>query len=613
MQTELLPSILRILSQLHSTMSNNTPRTAIRLGLMSMGALLNLQMDTDIVKQEMRASDVVNIVVAVLDSSPFVESAEWGMECHIMGWQTAEWAFRLIEDLLSDTEAIRWTPESASGLFQPILHLQQAVDTNIHDDIVEYQISMTESIASILDHESKNPSFCLALLPDFGSAPFHTLLTLNQELFMPSIWHSISNDQTSSLATEAQEALGHLKKAMTHAIIATASEDANVNKICPLDGNKLMEPHPYLNILRSWLSDQNEDTMRSVCTILTIGNLARDHVRSLALVDDFRIHDLIVNKVQNHPDDVHIIHAAISALSNMAIPDKNKYLVASSGIISLVLAYLDPPYDFQKQVQLGLTNLLKNIASSVQYPDITLSLLGTLPSSSTCATQKLQDLWERTDDQTLRMRIARVFIMLIRSMFSSSTGNAGTERIVSLYSLLPEQVDSMYTTARAKLAHPTVINALCHLACCSREQPVLMSEALLGLALLGQSSSKYAWLTPRHTGCSTCNQNLVGPRRIPFDASLGDGIRHGQNAYPNWNECLYAVDDRGTMHEIHRGLGPCGDRAIRGTFWSTHITSTVTTVISQERAHVPPLLRERQTGRLHCINQNSFIILSVPN
>ncbi|WFD21564.1 hypothetical protein MEQU1_000217 [Malassezia equina] len=194
---------------------------------MSMGALLNLQMDTDIVKQKMRASDVVNIVVAVLGSSPFVESAEWGMECHIMAWQTAEWAFRLIEDLLSDTEAIHWTPESASGLFQPILHLQQAVDTNINDDIVEYQISMTDSIASILDHESRNPSFCLVLLPESGSAPFHTLLTLNQELFMPSIWHSISDDQTSSLATEAQEALGHLKKAMTHAIIATASEDAN--------------------------------------------------------------------------------------------------------------------------------------------------------------------------------------------------------------------------------------------------------------------------------------------------------------------------------------------------------------------------------------------------
>lgn len=492
MHTGLLSAIQHILSQLHSKPASDAPVTTIRLGLMCIGALLNLQMDSDLPKQQMRTMEMVNTVVAAISSFPFVESASFGRECFVVGLQATEWAFRLVEDLLSDNEAIQWTTEGAFGLFRPILDLQQAADMDISEDIVEYQVSMTDSIASILDHESKNPSFCLALLPESGVAPFRTLLTLNKELFMPSTWQSISDNENTSLATEAQEALGHLKKAMTHAIIATASEDTNVNKICPLDNGKLMVPHPYLDTLQTWLSDQNEDTMRSVCTILTIGNLARDHIRSVALVEDLRIHDLIVKKVQIHPADVHIVHAAISALSNMAIPDQNKYPVASSGIVACVLVYLDPLHDFQKQIQLGLANLLKNISSSVQYPDIALMLLDIIPSSSPGALQKLQDLWLRTDDQTLRMRIARIFIMLIRSMFSSSAGEHGCQRIRSIYSYSLEEVNHMYSAARAKLAHPTVINAMCHLTCYSRDHPVLTSESLLGLALLGQTSSMYA-------------------------------------------------------------------------------------------------------------------------
>ena len=195
-----------------------------------------------------------------------------------------------------------------------------------------------------------------------------------------------------------------------------------------------------------------------------------------------------------HPNDMHIVYAVIRAAGNFAIPDQNKSILVSSDIVTHACAYLAPEHDVKSPIQSGVLVLLKNLISSSSKPFVALELLGCLSDTSKNVLEPLEDLWHRTDDTTTQLRIARIYVALLRSVFGSDKGEESMHRLAEESAMLSTKLDAAYKHAEGKLCCPSVVKALCHLLCHSQQHTVLQNEGLLGLIFLIRSTYADAFI-----------------------------------------------------------------------------------------------------------------------
>ena len=191
---------------------------------------------------------------------------------------------------------------------------------------------------------------------------------------------------------------------------------------------------------------------------------------------------------------MHIVYAVIRAAGNFAIPDQNKSILVSSDIVTHACAYLAPEHDVKSPIQSGVLVLLKNLISSSSKPIVALELLGCLSDTSKHVLEPLEDLWHRTDDTTTQLRIARIYVALLRSVFGSDKGEGSMHRLAEESSMLSTKLDAAYKHAERKLCSPPVVKALCHLLCHSQQHSVLQNEGLLGLIFLIRSTYADAFI-----------------------------------------------------------------------------------------------------------------------
>ena len=408
-----------------------------------------------------------------------------------------EWGLRLLDDILTDEEAhtYAWTPHDAEVLFR-VLQVWSELDSSclLDTEGMEHRISIIESGCSILDHETKNSTFCTAVVDCENLDILRLLLHLVHETVVPHQDSSDLPDNEEPLVSSSHHMFGHLKKAATHTIVALAGEDANIDRLCPLSDGRLTHPNFFLETLYAWTSDVHGDSKKAVCAVLALGNLARGHTRSVELASQPHLLYHMLQQMIHHPNDMHIVYAVIRAAGNFAIPDQNKSILVSSDIVSHACAYLAPEHDVKSPIQSGVLVLLKNLISSSSKPFVALELLGCLSDTSKNVLEPLEDLWHRTDDTTTQLRIARIYVALLRSVFGSDKGEESMHRLAEESAMLSTKLDAAYKHAEGKLCCPSVVKALCHLLCHSQQHTVLQNEGLLGLIFLIRSTYADAFI-----------------------------------------------------------------------------------------------------------------------
>jgi len=493
LEVDIIPTIVRGLTE---SLSESTPiLQQIRWTLVTIGAMLNMQMDCVPVKHALLDCGTIPQTFNALARILALDLKD--PETHVVSVQAMEWGLRLLDDILTDEEAhtYAWTPHDAEVLFR-VLQVWSELDSSclLDTEGMEHRISIIESGCSILDHETKNSTFCTAVVDCENLDILRLLLHLVHETVVPHQDSSDLPDNEEPLVSSSHHMFGHLKKAATHTIVALAGEDANIDRLCPLSDGRLTHPNFFLETLYAWTSDVHGDSKKAVCAVLALGNLARGHTRSVELASQPHLLYHMLQQMIHHPNDMHIVYAVIRAAGNFAIPDQNKSILVSSDIVSHACAYLAPEHDVKSPIQSGVLVLLKNLISSSSKPFVALELLGCLSDTSKNVLEPLEDLWHRTDDTTTQLRIARIYVALLRSVFGSDKGEESMHRLAEESAMLSTKLDAAYKHAEGKLCCPSVVKALCHLLCHSQQHTVLQNEGLLGLIFLIRSTYADAFI-----------------------------------------------------------------------------------------------------------------------
>ena len=493
LEVDIIPTIVRGLTE---SLSESTPiLQQIRWTLVTIGAMLNMQMDCVPVKHALLDCGTIPQTFNALARILALDLKD--PETHAVSVQAMEWGLRLLDDILTDEEAhtYAWTPHDAEVLFR-VLQVWSELDSSclLDTEGMEHRISIIESGCSILDHETKNSTFCTAVVDCENLDILRLLLHLVHETVVPHQDSSDLPDNEEPLVSSSHHMFGHLKKAATHTIVALAGEDANIDRLCPLSDGRLNHPNFFLEALYAWTSDVHGDSKKAVCAVLALGNLARGHTRSVELASQPHLLYHMIQQMIHHPNDMHIVYAVIRAAGNFAIPDQNKSILVSSDIVTHACAYLAPEHDVKSPIQSGVLVLLKNLISSSSKPFVALELLGCLSDTSKNVLEPLEDLWHRTDDTTTQLRIARIYVALLRSVFGSDKGEESMHRLAEESAMLSTKLDAAYKHAEGKLCCPPVVKALCHLLCHSQQHTVLQNEGLLGLIFLIRSTYADAFI-----------------------------------------------------------------------------------------------------------------------
>ena len=495
LEVDVVPALVRGLSE--CGVEDTPTMLEVRWTLMTMGAILNMQMDCAPVRNALCDDGAVPLIINALAKMTSLNSIQASRDAakYSISTQAIEWGLRVLDDLLTseETHSYAWIPTAAESLLDLLqvwnrVHPPASSSSSSEQcDKLEQQLSIIENLSNILDHEAQNSSFCAAMTSADTPKALQTLLNIVHEVHLLPGWQIIDAEANDALLSDTHQAIGHLKKAATHTVVALAGEDTNLDRLCPLDGDEVIQPNHLIDTLRDWLSDVDGDPKQIVCAVLVIGNLARDHIRSAALASRPSLLESMTRQMQCHANDVHIAYAVIRANGNFAIPDKNKRRVASSGILREASIYLDSQHDMKRPVQAGVLILLKNLTSSVLFPDLALCILGALPGAPTNILSDLIRLWDSSDDATMKLRIARIYAMLLRCIHGVNADDDHLHQLATESGILPSDLQQGFKQARTKLQIIQVIDALCFLVCHAKNHVVLMNEGLLGLVLLTRS------------------------------------------------------------------------------------------------------------------------------
>lgn len=279
-----IPAVLAALPAASASLTQADRQRA----LTALGALLNIQMDYAPAKKALREAHAPPRVCTLATCPGLYVLGAWmhqsgdlgaWVEHQTLGATAAEWGLRLVHDILEEEEDEQvdqgWTPDAVQALLRPLQAVLAASDAVIPPetvaaaaDLAENELSMLESIAVLLERTAS--SFASAVVtPD--DEPLRTLVQIvTHPPRLPSDWKALLEEEELQ-RTEA--VLAQLPAGAAHVIVAAAAEDANLDKLCPLQGASIA-PGWFVEALVAAVHSSEAPT--ASCAMLALGNLARD-------------------------------------------------------------------------------------------------------------------------------------------------------------------------------------------------------------------------------------------------------------------------------------------------------------------------------------------------
>lgn len=215
-------------------------------------------------------------------------------------------------------------------------------------------------------------------------------------------------------------------------------------------------------------------------------------------------------------DHIRLAHAAVGLLKNLAIPVPNKAPIVAAGAVPLLLPLLSRERDMVQPLQHGVVGLLKHLANSPTVPLVALGLLGAWPSAES-PLEALEALRMRTDQVSLRLEIARIYVSLIRTLWSARANDV--PRLAADAQTSEQELSGALEKARAALQTEPIFSALVDLLRFGRKYAVLVSDSLLALTLASSTSKEAAGIVLQ---CVTVH--VVVPTDAGQDAPFTSGV-----------------------------------------------------------------------------------------
>lgn len=207
--------------------------------------------------------------------------------------------------------------------------------------------------------------------------------------------------------------------------------------------------------LRKWLSCTQSQLQQCSCIIL--GNVARSDTICIQMVSESNIHKDLFSILRTSSDS-QLLHAALSFLSNLALPERNKSILGTAGAIEVLNRFWTteplPQISYaaagvaRKLVNGSITNvhkILTSLSSDKESPAYFRTYLSLLLST-----------YGKADEPAVKHEIARLVAAVLRCIHSQQVLPGTKEELLGrLYSLHPDLARPLANMV-AQSQHPDV-------------------------------------------------------------------------------------------------------------------------------------------------------------
>ncbi|SZF01038.1 unnamed protein product [Blumeria hordei] len=317
---------------------------------------------------------------------------------HDRSFPLVEYTGRILALLASQPSEVEHAPDdTAVALINTASNHESIVD-------LETYISLVNTALSYLQHKK----FQIALLLQEGS--LNTIITILVDSYSR---FEIQTAESTLNENDDVKALTSMITALNQ-VLSDISALQEFQEIYPVSSK-------FCKTLQSWLLPSTKQVHLKVCACIMLGNLARLDATCIECVQAIQIHKPLIDIVF-HANSTQLLHAALGFLKNLAIPIQNKNTLGEAGLLEALSRIWS--MDTIPQVQFISTSLgrLLTVGSLENVRRITQDCSNT---ESGILVSPLVKLFENTEDEPIKMEIARLSTSICRVLYFNSTQSRG--------------------------------------------------------------------------------------------------------------------------------------------------------------------------------------------
>ena len=294
-------------------------------------------------------------------------------------------------------------------------------------------------------------------------------LTFLVRSYFPEATLSGSNVPTTGSMTAPARELGEEEELMRvrKSIIQTLSD---VSALPEFTAKYSSLDSTLIQSLVKWLSAALPQLQ--LCSCIILGNLARSDAVCIDMVSRLRLHRDLV-QILRGSSDTQVLHSALGHLRNLALPQENKNALGDAGAIeALARFWTSESLPQISHLSAGvIRQLVTGSSTNIRKLLIPLTSDQESPAHSRTYLSLLLSVFERSDENTVKMEIARVIAAILRCIHSDQTLQplTKTDLLHRLYSLHA----NVGTLLGAMVSQP--------------HYPIIRSEGWFAMALVARS------------------------------------------------------------------------------------------------------------------------------
>ncbi|RKF77598.1 putative gtp binding protein [Golovinomyces cichoracearum] len=254
------------------------------------------------------------------------------------------------------------------------------------------------SFVSIAISYLQNAKFQRAFLRADGS--LNDMVTILEDSYERFDIQSIVNE------SHDDKALINLRNELNQ-VLSDISALPEFTEACPISSN-------FSKTLQQWLVATCPKIQLQVCACIMLGNLARSDTVCTEFIHTLQIHKPLITIV-NRENKSQILHAILGFLKNLAIPLENKKPIGEAGIFK-ALARLWA-LDTVTQVQFSAISLGRQLTIGT-FENVHQLIQESIPNEKGGILSHLGNLFNKTDDEPVKMEIGRMTTSICRVLYS---------------------------------------------------------------------------------------------------------------------------------------------------------------------------------------------------
>ena len=228
---------------------------------------------------------------------------------------------------------------------------------------------------------------------------------------------------------------------------------------------------PLIGTLVEWLSAPR--VQLQLCSCIMLGNLARSDEMCKSMVFRLQIHTILISALKKS-SDTQVLHSVLSFLRNLGLAAETKQAIGEADAIGTVARLWSSDTlpqiahaaaSFTRQVINGsLPNVHRLLAPLSPDPDS--------PAHARTYLSLLLSLFDKSDDFTIKMEVARTVAAILRCTHSADSSSFGE---------LKDGIEQRLYSLHPNLGQP-LINMITQ-----TQWPIIRSEGWFALALMARS------------------------------------------------------------------------------------------------------------------------------